>query len=181
MALTFLLGGARSGKSTLAVAMAKMTGLPTTFVATAEPGDHEMAARIEAHRGQRPGEWSTIEEPHDLTGALAGVPDDGVVILDCLTLWVSNLIGGDLTDDDIADRARAAAAAAARRSGPTIAISNEVGSGIVPMNPLSRRYRDLLGIVNALWAESAERAYLVVAGRSLALSSPQDPGGVLDG
>lgn len=179
--MTLLLGGARSGKSTLAVSMAKTMGLPTVYIATAEPGDDEMAARIKAHRDQRPEEWTTIEDPHDVTGALARVPGDAVVILDCLTLWVSNLISRDLTDDDITDRARAAAAAAAGRTGSTIAISNEVGSGIVPMHPLSRRYRDLLGIVNAMWAENAERAYLVVAGRSLALSAPADPGGVLDG
>ncbi|MGH9283563.1 MAG: bifunctional adenosylcobinamide kinase/adenosylcobinamide-phosphate guanylyltransferase, partial [Acidimicrobiales bacterium] len=92
MALTVVLGGARSGKSALAVRTAAAQARPVVFVATAEPGDEEMAGRIEAHRGERPPGWCTIEEPVDLAGALRRCPSGAFVIVDCLTLWVSNVM-----------------------------------------------------------------------------------------
>ena len=179
MSLTVLLGGARSGKSTLAVSTATEAGLTVCYIATAEARDQEMAARIEMHRRTRPGSWTTIEEPVDLVAALDGVPTEAIVIIDCLTLWVSNMLGQDDSDDAILRTADDAARVAARRSGRVIAITNEVGSGIVPLNPLARRYRDLLGMVNARWCTHADQAFLVVAGRTLALSDPSDLSGAI--
>jgi adenosyl cobinamide kinase/adenosyl cobinamide phosphate guanylyltransferase len=164
MTLTLLLGGARSGKSSLAVALA---GERATFVATGTAGDEEMAARIALHRAERPAGWTTVEVPIDLGAALAAA--DGVVVVDCLSLWVANLLEAGWEEGAIEEEARAVAALAAQRPVKTIAVSNEVGLGIVPATPLGRRYRDVLGRVNSIWAAAAERAVLVVAGRALEL------------
>ena len=161
-----LLGGARSGKSQLALRLAERAGAPVVFVATGEALDDEMADRIDRHRGERPPEWSTIEEPVELERALASVPDGATAIVDCLSLWVANLFESQPVDALSA----AAARAAAERRGLTIAVTNEVGMGIVPDNALARAYRDALGRVNAQWAEAAGEAHLVVAGRTLSLS-----------
>jgi adenosyl cobinamide kinase/adenosyl cobinamide phosphate guanylyltransferase len=175
MPLVVLLGGARAGKSRLAMKMALERGGPVTVVATAEPADDEMRARIEAHRAERPVDWATIEEPLALERALAAAEPAHTVVVDCLTLWVANLLErGDAASDVLAS-ARRAAACAAERPGLTIAVSNEVGMGVVPATPLGRVYRDLLGSVNATWAEAAEEVSLVVAGRVLALASPDTP------
>lgn len=165
--LTFLLGGARSGKSSLALGLAERAGGPVTFIATATAGDEEMAARIAAHRIERPGTWTTVEEPLRLREALEAA--EGTVVVDCLSLWVANLLEAQVAK--IEEQAAAAACVAARR-GRTIAVSNEVGLGVVPATPLGRRYRDVLGRVNAAWAEAADATLLVVAGRALPLASP---------
>ncbi len=169
MALTVLLGGARSGKSALAVRRADALGTPVVFVATAEALDDEMTARVQRHRAERPAGWSTIEAPVDLAAALRQVPADACAVVDCLSLWVANLVQLGRDEDDLVGPAREAAELAAGRPGPTIAVSNEVGMGVVPEYELGRRYRDALGRVNAIWAEQAAEAHLVVAGRSLAL------------
>jgi adenosyl cobinamide kinase/adenosyl cobinamide phosphate guanylyltransferase len=173
MGLTLLLGGAAAGKSRLAVRLAGAWGGPVVIIATAEPRDEEMAERIRRHREQRPTEWSTVEEPVDLEAALSSVPQEAQALVDCLTLWVSNLVERGLPDQDIEDQARKAASLAASRTAGTVAVSNEVGSGVVPANRLTRRYRDVLGRVNAIWAEAADRVGLVVAGRVLPLSGPE--------
>jgi len=157
--LVLYLGGARSGKSRLAVERASVSGAPVTFIATGEPGDEEMAARIELHRRERPPAWTTIEEPRDLTAALASVPSGETALVDCLTIWVANG-GGDESALD----------AATARDGLTIVVSNEVGLGVVPVNALAREYRDTLGRVNAAWAAAADEAWFVVAGKALSLS-----------
>jgi adenosylcobinamide kinase / adenosylcobinamide-phosphate guanylyltransferase len=165
MTLTLLLGGARAGKSSLALRRAAACGRPVVFIATAEAHDAEMAERIARHRAERDPGWATVEESGDLAGALAATPADVCVIVDCLTLWVANLLE---RDDAVIERlAVEAAELAAGRAGPTIAVSNEVGMGVVPASAVGRRYRDMLGRVNAVWAERAERAALVVAGRPL--------------
>ena len=161
MTLVLYLGGARSGKSQLAVDRALAAGAPVTFIATGEAGDDEMAERIERHRRARPQEWRTIEEPLRLAEAVASVPPGETAIVDCLSLWVANVLG---SEDE------GAVAAAAGRDGLTIAVTNEVGMGIVPDNALARTYRDTLGRVNAAWAHAADEAYLVVAGRTLELT-----------
>jgi adenosyl cobinamide kinase/adenosyl cobinamide phosphate guanylyltransferase len=170
--LTFLLGGARSGKSALAVRLAAGFDGSVTFVATAEPRDDEMRSRIAAHRDTRPKGWATLEAPRDLADGVATVREDSPVVLDCLTLWVSNALEDGATDGAVLDEARLVAVELERRRAPSIVISNEVGLGIVPMNALARRYRDVLGRVNAVVAEVASRSYLVVAGRALSLSDP---------
>jgi adenosylcobinamide kinase / adenosylcobinamide-phosphate guanylyltransferase len=171
MSLTLLLGGARSGKSTLAVRRAAASAAPVVFVATGEARDEEMAERIAQHRAARPAPWQTVEAPAELADALRLAPEASTVIVDCLSLWVSNLLEKGL-DDEVLSAASAAAALAAARPGLTLAVSNEVGMGIVPMHPLGRRYRDLLGRVNAVWSEAADEAVLVVAGRQLGLERP---------
>jgi adenosylcobinamide kinase/adenosylcobinamide-phosphate guanylyltransferase len=168
MSLVLLLGGARSGKSSLAVRLAAAAGLPVVFIATGEPRDAEMAERIARHRAERPVEWQTVEEPIAIAGALEAAPRESCVVIDCLSLWVANLL--ERGADDIEEQGAAAAALAAGRTGATIAVTNEVGLGVVPATPLGRAYRDVLGRVNANWAEAADEAYLVVAGKALRLN-----------
>jgi adenosyl cobinamide kinase/adenosyl cobinamide phosphate guanylyltransferase len=165
MTLTLLLGGARAGKSALALRRARAHDGPVVFIATAQARDAEMTERIARHRAERDPDWSTVEAPADLAGALAAAPAAACVIVDCLTLWVANLLERD--DAEIVRLAAEAAALAAGRAGPTIAVSNEVGMGVVPASAVGRRYRDVLGTVNAIWAERATAAALVVAGRAL--------------
>jgi adenosyl cobinamide kinase/adenosyl cobinamide phosphate guanylyltransferase len=167
--LTVLLGGARSGKSRLALELAAASGLPVTFVATGEARDDEMAERIERHRAERPADWTTVEEPYALEEALASIDAGDTVVLDCLTLWAANALERDGGAEPVLEAARRAAGVAAARSGLTVAISNEVGLGIVPATELGRAYRDLLGSVNRLWADAAAEAHFVIAGRSLPL------------
>ena len=170
MALTVLLGGARSGKSRLAVELAVAAGAPVTFVATGEAGDEEMAARIALHRAERPSDWVTVEEPYALAAALAAAPPSDTVVVDCLTLWAANALARDAAPDIVLAAATSAAAAAASRAALTIAVSNEVGLGIVPLDALSRAYRDLLGSVNRIWVDASADAAFVVAGRALRLA-----------
>jgi adenosylcobinamide kinase / adenosylcobinamide-phosphate guanylyltransferase len=174
MGLTLLVGPARSGKSRTAVRMARAWDGPVVVVATAEALDAEMAERITRHRAERPASWETVEEPIELDAALRKAPPEAAAIVDCLTLWVSNLTEAGLDGATIERRAGAAAAVAAARPGPTIAVSNEVGWGIVPVDPGVRRYRDHLGVVNQLWAGVSDRALLVVAGRALDLAKTEE-------
>ncbi|HEV2727368.1 MAG TPA: bifunctional adenosylcobinamide kinase/adenosylcobinamide-phosphate guanylyltransferase [Solirubrobacterales bacterium] len=169
MPLTVLLGGARSGKSSLAVARARALEVPVVFVATAEALDAEMEERVARHQTERDPAWTTVEEPLHPERALAELPSEACAILDCLSLWVANLVQRDVSEEEIVRRSREAAAGAAARPGLTIAVSNEVGMGVVPEFELGRRYRDALGRVNAAWAEQADEALLVVAGRTLEL------------
>jgi adenosyl cobinamide kinase/adenosyl cobinamide phosphate guanylyltransferase len=164
--MVLLLGGARSGKSTLAVQLAARHR-HVTFLATAEPGDEEMRSRIAAHRSERPGTWATVEEPLELARAIDAVDPASCLVIDCLSLWAANRLGagGAVVEAE----ARDAAAAAARRSATTIAVSNEVGMGVVPASELGRAFRDTLGRVNAIWAAAATDCFLVVAGRRLEL------------
>ena len=169
MALTMLLGGARSGKSRLAVNLAAAAGAPVTFIATGEARDDEMAARIAAHRVQRPDGWVTVEAPHHVADAITAVDTAHTVVLDCLTLWVANMLERGDDADTIVRVATTAARSASARDALTIAVSNEVGLGIVPVNPLGRAYRDLLGSVNTIWVDASDDAAFVVAGRLLRL------------
>jgi adenosyl cobinamide kinase/adenosyl cobinamide phosphate guanylyltransferase len=161
--LVVLLGGARSGKSARAVKMAEEAGAPVVFVATGEARDEEMAQRIDAHRQERPGAWTTVEEPLELRAAIAAAPPGSTVVVDCLSLWVANLLERGLEPDDLAPML------AAVRPSLTIVVSNEVGLGIVPANELARRFRDVLGRVNAAWVGASDEALLCVAGRTIAL------------
>jgi adenosyl cobinamide kinase/adenosyl cobinamide phosphate guanylyltransferase len=169
MSLTVLLGGARSGKSELSSKLAGAADLPVVVVVTAEARDEEMTERIRRHRESRPAAWLTVEAPVEVAKAVGELAPNAFVVLDCLSLWVSNAIEAKLDDDRILDEAREIASALAEREAPAVVVSNEVGLGIVPMNALARRYRDTLGRVNAAFVDAAERAYFVVAGRALAL------------
>ncbi len=159
--ITFVLGGARSGKSRHAEALVQACPPPWRYIATAQPFDAEMRARIDTHRARRDARWSTTEAPLALPAALAA---PGAALVDCLTLWVSNLLlAGSAPDWPVL---RAALDA---RDGPTVLVSNEVGLGIVPDNALARRFRDLAGVLHADVAARAERVVLMVAGLPLAL------------
>ena len=174
--LTFLVGGARSGKSTLAVQMGEHFGGPVVFVATAEPFDDDMAARVARHRDERPGGWTTVEEPVELAAIVHAVPDSAMLIVDCLTVWLANLavrgveppqtlaMADDLLEELRARRSRGAA--------PTVVVSNEVGLGIVPADAATRAYRDQLGRINQLVAAVADTSLFMVAGRAVRLDNP---------
>jgi adenosyl cobinamide kinase/adenosyl cobinamide phosphate guanylyltransferase len=168
MGFVLLLGGARSGKSDRACRLGEDSRLPVTFIATATAGDGEMEARIGNHRDSRPSGWSTVEEPLELAAAIQAAPPDDFVIVDCLTLWVSNLLGAGRLPDEIASLAERAARGLASRRG--VVVSNEVGLGIVPASELGRTFRDVLGSVNAIFAACADRSVLMVAGRVLELT-----------
>ena len=162
--LTLVIGGARSGKSRYAESLITALPPPWIYVATAQALDAEMAARIGAHQARRGAGWTTIEAPCDLAGMIAAQGETPVLI-DCLTLWLSNLLLADADCDGEIGRldqvlARAAAA-------PVVCVSNEVGLGIVPDNALARRFRDLQGLLNQKIAARADRVVLMVAGLPL--------------
>ena len=174
MSLVVLLGGARAGKSAFAVELARDWNGAVAYIAPAEAGDDEMARRITRHRDERPAEWTTIEEPVALREALLGLDGGTYAVVDCLTLWVANLIEGG---GDVLAEAEATANVAAERGAPTVVITNEVGLGIVPATPLGREYRDVLGAVNAAFVARADDAAFVVAGRALPLLDGWRPRG----
>lgn len=178
---TLILGGARGGKSTWAEQLAGQSGRPVLFVATATAGDAEMAERITRHRAQRPPDWRTLEEPVRLLHAIRASAQPGdVVLVDCLTLWVSNLLGDAIDSEADPDalpletwqtletalvtEAESLVAFARDHNLTLILISNEVGLGIVPATPLGRHFRDLLGRVNQAAAREAETVVLMIAG-----------------
>ena len=159
-AVTLVLGGARSGKSAYAESL--LDG--GTYLATATAGDAEMAARIAAHRARRGKAWRTLEEPLELAAALAKCK--GPVLVDCLTLWLANIMqAGRAVDAEV----QALVAALQDLAGPVVLVSNEVGQGIVPDNPLAREFRDRAGRLNQDVAAVAGRVVLVAAGLPLVL------------
>jgi adenosyl cobinamide kinase/adenosyl cobinamide phosphate guanylyltransferase len=163
--LTLVLGGARSGKSRYAEGLIAALPPPWVYVATAEARDHEMVARIRTHRARRGPSWHTIEAPRDLTAALAA-REQAPALIDCLTLWLSNIMLADADiDAEIEELEKSLAAA---RS-PVVLVANEVGSGIVPDNALGRGFRDAHGLLNQRIAARADRVVLMVAGLPLAV------------
>jgi adenosylcobinamide kinase/adenosylcobinamide-phosphate guanylyltransferase len=165
--LALVLGGIRSGKSRWAERLAAARP-PVTYLATAQAGDEEIARRIAEHKNRRPADWRTIEEPWDLPGVVRR-HRDGTLLIECLTLWLTNLlvgISGQPALDD--NRIRAVVddllTAVRETSGRIIVVSSEVGSGIVPENALARRFADLLGETNRRLAAAASEVYLCVAG-----------------
>ncbi|MDE0844852.1 MAG: bifunctional adenosylcobinamide kinase/adenosylcobinamide-phosphate guanylyltransferase [Actinomycetota bacterium] len=170
---TFLTGGARSGKSRLAQEIANSSESSVCFIATAEALDEDMATRITQHQNDRPAHWSTKEAPIEINNALLNVDKNHVVIIDCLTLWVSNLLSAEFSSSAILRKSAEALASIRNRNAPTIVVSNEVGLGIVPGNELSRTYRDVLGSVNQSFAGNSDQAFLTVAGLLLPLQHPE--------
>ncbi len=163
--LSLVIGGARSGKSRMAENLARGVNLPKTYIATAQAWDEEMLARIDAHRHDRGADWSTIEAPRDVPGALAAA-QPGVVLIDCATLWLTNVI---LSDGDVAAETAALLDALKRSPNPVVIVSNELGLSIVPENALARRFRDEQGRLNQILAAQADLVVLVVAGLPLVL------------
>ncbi|MDH5510979.1 MAG: bifunctional adenosylcobinamide kinase/adenosylcobinamide-phosphate guanylyltransferase [Nitrospinota bacterium] len=169
--IVYITGGRRSGKSAFAQSMAERATGGKVYVATCPVIDQETSARVEAHKIAREGKgWTTIEEEHDLAGAInrAGVAD--AVLVECLTLWVNNLLhqaqlaGVDANREAVMKAMAKALDAAAGTEGMVIFVSNEVGLGIIPDNPLARNFSDMAGIINQLAAARADEAYLVVSG-----------------
>jgi adenosyl cobinamide kinase/adenosyl cobinamide phosphate guanylyltransferase len=161
---TFVLGGARSGKSRFALENHATTPR-VVFVATALAGDAEMAARIEQHRAERPAHWRTVEEPYDLVPCVRDAcASADAVIVDCLTLWVSNLMLRGELDEHVFKRTEELAALLALRPAHVTLVSNEVGLGVHPATDDGRHFRDLLGAVNQRLAAAVDRVVLMVAG-----------------
>lgn len=161
----FITGGAKSGKSALAEKLASDIPGKRAYIATAQALDEEMAAKIERHKRDRTGAWDTFEEPcavADLLIKLNGSYD--VVLLDCLTLWLSNVMLTTESDQRIRSQVDALVSAIKECTGACIIVSNEVGLGIVPENALARRFRDLAGMLNQQVARAADEAYMAVAG-----------------
>jgi adenosylcobinamide kinase/adenosylcobinamide-phosphate guanylyltransferase len=161
--LTLVLGGARSGKSRYAETLITALPPPWIYAATGQGLDAEMASRIEAHRARRGAGWTTIEAPRELAGTLTAHAT-APILIDCLTLWLSNLMMADAVIATEFDRLEQALAKA---TAPVVVVANEVGSGIVPDNALARRFRDLQGALNQRIAALADRVILVVAGLPL--------------
>ena len=160
--VTLVLGGARSGKSRYAEGLVDRHPGRRTYLATAEVLDAEMAARVEAHRDRRDSDWKTVEEPLALAAAIKAETEQGAAVLvDCLTLWLGNLLGRERDAEQEID---GLIAAIGQFGGPVVFVSNEVGLGIVPDNALARRFRDLAGTLHQRLAEKADRVVFVAAG-----------------
>ncbi|MFK8328940.1 bifunctional adenosylcobinamide kinase/adenosylcobinamide-phosphate guanylyltransferase [Pseudomonas sp. BJa5] len=167
--LNLILGGARSGKSRLAEQLAERSGLPVTYIATSEPLDGEMNARVQLHRERRPASWGLIEEPLALADALRSNASAGrCLLVDCLTLWLTNLLMLDDPERLAAERT-ALLDCLATLPGEIILVSNETGLGVVPMGELTRRYVDEAGWLHQAIAERCQRVVLTVAGLPLTL------------
>ncbi len=176
--LALILGGARSGKSRYALGLAARCPAPRLFVATGEPRDAEMEARIEAHQRERGSHWATREVPRELAAALNEAQGHyGVVVVDCLTMWVSNLLlMENASPGSIQTAGENLISTLAQTSTPTILVSNEVGWGIVPDNPLARKFRDQAGWLHQRLAQVADLVVLVVAGVPMLIKSALSPG-----
>jgi adenosylcobinamide kinase / adenosylcobinamide-phosphate guanylyltransferase len=173
LSVTLLLGGARSGKSSLAVRMGQAHDGDVVFVATAEPFDSDLRDRVQRHRAERP-PWPTVEAPLHLAGAVADSDPSAMVIVDCLTVWVGSLFHHHPYEDQRAAEYEQLIDALVARRTPTVVVSNEVGMGVHPDTDLGRRYRDELGRLNQMVAALATTTLLMVAGRALRLHDPME-------
>jgi adenosylcobinamide kinase / adenosylcobinamide-phosphate guanylyltransferase len=180
--IILITGGARSGKSTHAQQLAESLPGPRTYVATCPVLDEEMAERIRRHQKERAsGDWTTIEEEVALAEILDALPKTGVVLVDCLTLWVNNLLyqaeqqGQDLSEKEAVQHCAPVLEAAARHRGTVIFVTNELGMGIVPADAVSRRYRDFVGRMNQQIAAHADEVIFLVSGIPLYLKGKENP------
>lgn len=166
---TLITGSVRSGKSQLAVELAAASEKTVVFVATCQPQDEEMETRVARHRADRPSSWQTLEEPLDLLGVLGRAKADQVLLIDCLTLWVSNHLMAGLDEEALLTQADRLAAALAQSHADVILVSNEVGWGLVPENAMARVFRDVIGRLHQKLAKVCDTVYLVTAGLPLKL------------
>jgi adenosylcobinamide kinase / adenosylcobinamide-phosphate guanylyltransferase len=160
-------GGARSGKSGFALARARRLGQRRVFIATGQPLDGEMSERIAAHVRTRGSDFRTVEEPLDLPEALRAIDDADVVVVDCLTLWLSNLLCRGDSEAHIDARVAALISALERRRFHALVVTNEVGMGVVPESALGRRFRDLVGRAHQRLAAAADEIFLAILGTIL--------------
>lgn len=173
--LVFVTGAARSGKSYFAEKIAAEAGGRVTYIATCVPGDQEMVERVNLHQARRPALWQTVEEALDPARVIRELDEpDHIFLLDCLTLLVSNLMlrtDGETTEEQILEHIAELAKVAYEATAQVIIVSNEVGAGIVPGDPLSRTYRDIIGRANQTLAACADEAYITIAGIPLELKA----------
>lgn len=172
--LSIILGGARSGKSAFAERLVESFGLQKTYIATAQAFDDEMRVKISQHQVDRGDGWTTIEAPLDLKPALLDLPDNSIVLIDCLTLWLSNHI---LADNDIDAETKVLLATLDQISAPVVCVSNEVGMGLVPETALGRQFRDAQGRLNQNIAKQSDLAVFIAAGLPMVLKG-QLPKGI---
>lgn len=165
---TLIVGGCKSGKSRYAQRLCERLSPERLYVATCVPLDEEMNERVRKHRADRDHTWQTVEEPLDLSPIIRN-PDGGVVLVDCLTLWLTNMLMKDMADAEIDRRIADLIDALSAAPSPVVLVANEVGMGIVPDNALARRFRDLAGIVNQRVAGALGRVVLTVAGIPMAV------------
>lgn len=163
------IGGARSGKSDLAVRLGQAWPGQVSFVATATAGDDDMSQRIKRHKDERPATWRLVEAPRFAAQDASSLPEDDLAIVDCLTLLVANLMFDGLPEADVTNHVSALGNVLAARTAPSIVISNEVGLGVHPETAMGREYRDLLGRANRSLAAAAETCLFIVAGKTLPL------------
>ena len=173
-------GGSRSGKSAYAQKTAEMLPEPRAFLATGPPIDEEMRERIRKHQdARRQRRWHTIEQPLDITGTIENAHEFPTVLVDCLTLWINNLLyqaeqnGKSISESEIARECRRLVAACKAHPGTIILVTNEIGMGIIPENALSRLYRDLVGRCNQIIGEASIRIVLLVSGQPIEIKKPQ--------
>lgn len=164
--LTFVLGGASSGKSAFAESLVVKSQAPRVYLATSRIYDAEMRTKVADHIQSRGPDWQTIEEPRDMAAALAKVPADHVVLLDCASMWLTNVI---MDEADLALETQIFLRAIAKCAARVVVVSNEVGMGVVPDTPLGRQFRDAQGKLNQELAEISDLAVMVVAGMPLTL------------
>jgi adenosylcobinamide kinase/adenosylcobinamide-phosphate guanylyltransferase len=168
-----VIGGQRSGKSRFAERLVTGSGRRPVYIATATADDDEMAARIAAHRARRGDAWTTIEAPLDVPATLGrAATRDAAVLVDCLTLWLANLLSAQR---DVGDETAALVAALSAAAGPVVVVSNEVGAGIIPDNALARSYADVLGVLNQRVAAAVGRVVFMAAGQPLVVKPSQTP------
>jgi adenosylcobinamide kinase/adenosylcobinamide-phosphate guanylyltransferase len=169
--LSFVVGGAASGKSAFAERLTRATGKPKIYIATLQPFDDEMREKVRRHRSDRGPDWTTVEAPLDLGPVLRDATADQVILIDCVTLWLTNVL---LADRNIAEEVTSLLTDIAASACDIVVVSNEVGMGIVPDNALSRRFRNEQGRLNQLLAEQADTVVTVIAGLPLVLKGPCD-------
>lgn len=163
--IILIIGGARSGKSTYALKLAHNKTGTTAFIATCEPKDTEMKKRISLHRAARPKNWTTLEVPCNITQCLKNIkPEVKTLVIDCLTLWITNLMMKNSTAPLIEKETKAMLTALKKMKTSAILVTNEVGLGIVPANKLARDFRDISGRVNQMAAEASNETYFMIAG-----------------
>lgn len=163
--ITFILGGARSGKSRQAVKLANQKNQKIAFIATCQPLDDEMRRRVKAHQKNRPKNWKTFEEPLNLAARVnkIGAKFD-MILIDCLTLWTSNLLLMEMSETKIKNEIKKTLSALRKTKADSIIVSNEVGSSIVPANLLARTFRDIAGTINQIVAREADHVIFMIAG-----------------
>ena len=165
--IVFITGSVRSGKSDFAVKLAKQWGKDVIFLATCKPADNEMRKRVKKHKKSRPGEWKVIEENIDISSVIKNTKKDKLVIIDCITLWVSSLLLSGLKEKKIIEKINEFTDTLKKTKLPLVIVSNEVGWGIVPDNEISRIFRDIIGIAHQKISKVSQEVYLLVSGIAL--------------